>query len=81
MTKRKFFKTVLTVEVLSEAPLPSLSLSYVAEAIDTGDCSGRVKNEGCVEVDAKKMAELLQTHGSDPEFFAIDKNGKDIDDP
>jgi hypothetical protein len=42
MSKRKFYKTVFKVEVLSEEPLSDISISDVVYQITLGDCSGVV---------------------------------------
>ncbi len=80
-SSRKFYRTVITVEVLSDLPLPDgLSLEAISNAIEQGDCSGRVitllDNE---PVDGFIMANLLQAQGSDPEFFGLTPEGEDIE--
>lgn len=80
MTKRKFYRSVFTVEVLSEEPLESdLTLDSVAYMITEGDCSGFVNEELNQPIDGAKCAELLQQQGSDPEFFGIDEEGNDAE--
>ncbi len=41
MTTRKFYKTIIKVEVLSEAPFNPSNLGEVHEAVTEGDCSGK----------------------------------------
>jgi hypothetical protein len=78
---KKFYRTVVQVEILSESPYESSDLEQIAADTDTGGCSGMVtdvvRNE---EVDGKKMAELLRAQGSDPGFFQIDEDGKSTED-
>lgn len=81
-SKRTFYRTVLTLEVLSEEPLTGEeSLSDIEYSIDVGSCSGKVEttveNE---QVDGPRMAQLLLDQASDPDFFGLDKQGNDLDD-
>jgi len=81
-SKRIFYRTIITSEVLSEEPLTgSESLSDIEYLIDVGSCSGKVEttveNE---EVDGPRMAQLLQDQESDPDFFGLDETGNDLDD-
>lgn len=55
----KFYRTVITVEVLSEGPFHFGDLSDVHDAITTGDCSGNWE-ESSEEVSREKMRELLE---------------------
>jgi hypothetical protein len=74
MTNRKFYRTVIQVEILSESPYTEdYNLEAIAYDIGQGDCSGRVTdivlNE---EVDGPTMSKLLLAQGSDPGFFMLD---------
>lgn len=80
MTNRKFYRTIITVEVLSEDPYQCESLSELAYDVDEGECSGKTTVEKTEEVDGTTMALLLMAQGSDPEFFRIDDEGNDTDD-
>ena|SRR3990167_9921703 len=77
--ERKFYRTLIAVEVLSEAPFTSIDLEVIHEAITTGDCSGVVSVEDSEEVDGVKMAELLRAQGSDPDFFQLTDEGEDLE--
>lgn len=79
MSKRKFYKTVIRVEVLSEWRYNPGSLEQIARDIYDGDCSGRWDVLTSEEVDAKEMAQLLMQQGSDPEFFRLSEKGEDIE--
>lgn len=81
MTDRKFFKTTITVVVLSEdEPLQDgLPLDQVAYLIEEGDCSGETHFES-VEISAKEAAQALIGQGSDPELFRLSDEGEDLDD-
>lgn len=80
VSKRKFYRTVYTVEVLSEDP-PSegVELDTIASQIVDGGWSGKVTRQVPVEVDALTMAGLLQNQGSDPSFFWLTEHGEDCD--
>jgi len=74
-----FYKTVVTVTVLSEEPFNEMELADVAYAIGEGDCSGQVEFAPSEKVDGPTMAKLLIAQGSDPEFFQIDADGNPLD--
>lgn len=78
MSKRAFYKTTVTVEVLHEEPLNFDTLEDLHYAITDGDCSGKFEVTGFVAMDGKSMAKALQKQGSDPEFFQLDEEGNDI---
>jgi len=76
---RKFYRRVITIEVLSEEEVDeTISLSQLEYAITDGDCSGNIKWGESQIVDGKKMAKLLIKQGSDPEFFMLNNKGEDI---
>lgn len=81
MAKSKFMRTVVQVEILhtDDVNVPNMSLSDIAYEIQDGDCSGEFKVVSSHKVSAKKMAQLTQAQGSDPSFFGIDENGKEIE--
>ncbi len=70
--KRKFYRTIIQVEVLSEDRFVWDSLSDVAEAIFDGDCSGNTTEISQEEVTPEAMAALLEAQGSDPQFLLGD---------
>lgn len=76
---RKFYRTVISVEILSEEPYPpDPELTDVAEDITSGGCSGCVSeivsNE---ELSGKDMATCLRAQGRDPGFFGLTDDGED----
>lgn len=79
MSKRTFFKTVITVEVLSEGPFQFESLEGVAYAIQEGDCSGQYWTEEQVELGRREFVAALEKQQSGPGFFFLDENGDDTD--
>ena len=79
MSGRKFFRTLVTIEILSEGPIDSPSLDNINSEITDGDWSGKITYGESVEVSGLAMADLLRAQGSDPEFFQIDKLGNDLE--
>jgi hypothetical protein len=67
---KKYYKTVFTVEVLSEDPVPfDLALEDLAHEIVFGDYSGKVTRAPAEELASEQMTEALESQGSDPGFF------------
>ena len=80
VSKRKFYRQLHTIEVLSEEPLPDMTLDELAYEISDGCASGRIISQPVEEVDGKKMADLLLEQASDPNFFMLNEDGSDLDD-
>jgi hypothetical protein len=76
--KRKFYKTVIQVEVLSEEPFEYNDLSDVHEQITYEYCSGRYSTVEVKTLTGRQAAKALLGQGSEPEFFLIDENGEDL---
>jgi len=79
VTERKFYRTIFTVEVLSEEEPEAVGLETLNYQITEGDWSGRVEKGRSKKVSGKVMAKLLENQGSDPAFFCLDENGNDAD--
>jgi len=77
MTKRKFYKTTITVTVLSENPYHADNLEEVAFSITEGDCSGEWDQKS-ITINGKTAAKELKKQGSDPEFFNLDDKGNEL---
>jgi hypothetical protein len=76
-SKRKFYRTVFRIEVLSEYPYPD-DIENLHYNITEGDCSG--KWEMTQEVlNGQQAADALRAQGSAPEFFRLDEMGVDLD--
>lgn len=78
MTKRKFYKHIITVEVISENDAVPNSLEDVAYQMLTGEDSGVWEVTSTKTLNGKQAAKALIAQGSDPEFFGIDEDGNDI---
>jgi len=76
MTNRKFYKTIIQVEVLSEQPFEYNTLDDIARAIND-DCSGQTTTLSSEELDGKQAAEALMEQASDPAFFRLTEEGED----
>jgi len=80
MTRRKFYRQVFTVEVLSEEPIgPDIDMADLAWEIKEGDSSGNFKMTKSEVLDGKQVADALAEQGSEPGFFMLDENGEDTD--
>lgn len=79
-SNRRFHRSVIQIEILSEEPLPDhtlCNLELVDAYITDGDCSGKITILSKEEVDSKTMVELLRKQDSDPSFFRLDDEGGD----
>jgi len=83
---RKFWRTRITIDVLSEdVPMSDdADLESVAYDIDQGDCVGKIVWADPEELTPKEMADALLDANCEPEFFGLDEDGKsteqDLDD-
>lgn len=70
---RKFFKTTITITVLSEdEPIsPDSSLDDVIYEITEGNCSGDYEVSDVQELSPEETAKALIEQGSDPSFFEL----------
>lgn len=76
--QRKFYRSVIQIEILSETPFLWNSLEDVKISIERGECSGEIRQ--IIEnqkINAQETAKLLIQQGSDPEFFCLTENGED----
>lgn len=77
---KKYFKTTITIEILSERKYYSTDLSKIEYDISYGDCSGKVEVSSYQELTSTEAAKELLAQGSDPEFFNLDQDGRVMDD-
>jgi len=80
-TKKKLFRNVYVVEVLSEEPLgDGMTLEQLQYEMLDGDCSGVVKHKHRnQEVTGRKAAKMVMAQGSLPEFFGMNEFGNEIE--
>jgi len=70
---KKYWKTIVQVEVLSEDVPPEFdTLAELHTMITTGDCSGDYEVQVPEELTEEEMEEALVKQGSDIEFFGIE---------
>jgi hypothetical protein len=77
---RQFYKTKLTIEVLSEEKIPdSMSIEQIAWEATNGHYS--MATVACKEkvMTGKQAANALLKQGSSPEFFQLNDKGEDVD--
>lgn len=63
------YKTVYTIEVLSDEPLDNITLGDIEYEITEGHCSGVFREKSREELTEFQMAKALIRQGSDPEFL------------
>jgi hypothetical protein len=79
MSKRKFYRTVVSIEILSEEPLgKDLDLEDLAYAIDQGPCVGHALRLKSKKISAKQAAKALYEFASEPSFFELSDEGADL---
>jgi len=79
MTNRKFYKTIIQLEVLSEDPIGDMGMDYIIYHVNVGDFSGKFETiTQDQELDGLQVAYALMNQDSNPEFFMIDENGDDL---
>jgi hypothetical protein len=81
-SKRKFYKTVIQVEILSSWPyeVPD-SLGGVDQDITNSiDCVGAYHVVSQDELDGPQAAQALMAQEYDPSFFGLTAHGEDIGD-
>ena len=80
-SERKFYKTRFVLEVLSEEPIPSMSLSSLEYEMNEGEyVGGQIEIVESKELTAAEMVNALYDFGSDPSFCRLDDDGNDCDD-
>ena len=78
-SKRKFFKTIIKVTVLSEdAAVAFDSLAGLGSFIMTGDGVGKTEVVKTERLAPSHAAQQLLRLGSEPEFFKLNSHGEDV---
>ena len=65
----QFYRTVITIEVLSDGPFFYQNLAQVHEETTYGSCSGLHAITKSERLTIKELVERCEEHGTDPEFF------------
>ena len=71
MTDKKFFKSQVVIEILSEEDIGDPSLEKIMYQITEGDWSGVYSVKKVETLDAEQMRIALIGQGSDPDFFSL----------
>lgn len=66
--ERKYYRTIINVEILSDFPYDGSDLKLVAHDIVYGEVSGKVDSD-CEEISGYEMEQALLAQGSDPSFI------------
>ena len=78
--KRKFFKTIVEVQVLSEDfPIEFDNLLELHHMTNSGEHSGVFNVKSTKRLNGLQAAKALISQGSDPEFFRINEKGENLD--
>jgi hypothetical protein len=77
-SQRRFYKTALTVVVLSEEPAELDDLGGLARMGTEGGYSVAITDTTVTELDGPTAARELQDQDSDPGFFGLTPQGYDI---
>ncbi len=75
---RKFYRTLIQVEVVSEGPYDPQSIEQLRDDIINGDCSGKWEVVESEEVSGKEVVALCATHETEPSFFRLGADGNDL---
>jgi len=79
VSSRRFYRSRFWVEILSEEPLPDVSLRTLMDDCENGPYSGDSGHSKTEEIDGPKAARLLLKQGSDPGFFMLTNKGEDTE--
>jgi len=77
INKRKFFKTRIVVDVLSDEPYNPSTIAQVAYDITDGSCLGSWNVENSRELDGREAVVASEEMGSDCTWFDLDPDGSD----
>ncbi len=74
------YKTSITVEILSEEPIPDpVTLEKIAWEMTEGDWVGRLSGQKSKKLRGKAAAAAAFEFGSSPAFFGLNDDGRPID--
>lgn len=81
--KKKLYKTIVQVEILSEEPVNDdfcNNLSGIAYEIQRGDMSGIIETTLMnKEVIGEEAVKEVNRHGTGTDFFMMDEDGNEFD--
>ena len=77
--QKKIYKTIITIEVLSEEPIPSdMQVEDVIYEGNEGDYSIFVSEGKPKELIGYDAVKAIHKQGSDTDFFGMDEEGNEI---
>ena len=77
---RKFFINTFIIKVLSEdEPVTNCDLANLDYLVTDGDCVLYSNTQSCKKLNSKQIVNKLNEAGSEPGFFMLDNDGKDIE--
>ncbi len=79
MTDRKFYKTIVQLEVLSERPIGDMDVEQIAFEATEGDFSMRRLPDQETVLNGKETADALGEQGSNSMFFQLTDDGDDLE--
>ena len=80
MSKKHYYRTRYTIDVLSEDPIPEgANLLNVLREADTGEYVAHREDTTVEELTGKQMADELHKAGSEPGFFMLNDEGEEAD--
>lgn len=82
--KKKLYKTIIQVEVLSEEPVIDdfcNNLSWIGYEIERGEMSGVITTLASnIEVEGEDAVRECNLHGTSTDFFMMDEDGNELND-
>ena len=77
---RRFYRSIVHYEVLSEEPIPVHSdLAFIGHEVESGQYVGCFLDTEEFPLNSAAMAKALFVAGSEPSFFELDAEGNDFD--
>ncbi len=79
-SKRTFYKYEIAIRVLTEDPIPlDMSVEDILDEATTGGYSMSLEKKVRTQIDGPEAAKLLESQGTEPEFFSLDADGNDLE--
>lgn len=78
MADRTFYKRTITLEFLSEEPIPGeMGVECLVNEANIGSYSMRIARDIETKLNGKQTARELLKQGSSPGFFSLNEKGED----
>ncbi len=76
---KSLYHTQVTIDILSEEPISDIDMNTLTYQLTYGDWSGKINQSKTNQVDGEEAVKMCLEHGTDPEFFQMDKSGFEIE--